>query len=275
MNSELSLEEIKKIEYELLMQFHKICTEQSYRYSLGGGTLLGAIRHRGFIPWDDDIDVMMPRPDYDRFIDYCINNNTPFILFSHECDENYIMLDAKLSSKDTIIVDSSLIGGKKEIGIHIDVFSIDGLGMTEKEAVSQYNRTSIKRELLNAKTWKRFFKSKTHSFYYEPLRFALYFFSRFCNAHKLIRNIERINRSIDFDSSTYAGCVSGAYRSKEIMEKAVFDEYTEIEFEGAYFKAIKKYDAYLHKHYGDYMELPPVEKRVTHHTFKAYRKGEN
>ena len=72
MKEEIDLEQLKKIEIDLLVAVDKICQQQNLRYSLGGGTLLGAVRHNGFIPWDDDIDIMMPRPDYDAFISYCL-----------------------------------------------------------------------------------------------------------------------------------------------------------------------------------------------------------
>ena len=83
---EISLDELKKIEFEILVEIDKICREQNIRYSLCGGTLLGAIRHGGFIPWDDDIDIFMPRPDYNRFLEYCIQNSTTFSLLCNKTD---------------------------------------------------------------------------------------------------------------------------------------------------------------------------------------------
>ena len=75
---ELSLDEIKNIELNLVQQFHDICQEQGLRYSLAYGTLLGAVRHKGFIPWDDDVDIIMPRPDYMKFLDYCLSHDIQF-----------------------------------------------------------------------------------------------------------------------------------------------------------------------------------------------------
>jgi len=77
------LKEVQKIALSLLIEFDNICKAQSLRYSLGGGTLLGAVRHNGFIPWDDDIDVMMPRPDYEKFLKYCTENLLPFDILSY------------------------------------------------------------------------------------------------------------------------------------------------------------------------------------------------
>ena len=78
MKTEINLEQLKKLEVELLSEVHKICLQENLRYSLGGGTLLGAVRHKGFIPWDDDIDIMMPRPDYEAFLSYCETHDVLF-----------------------------------------------------------------------------------------------------------------------------------------------------------------------------------------------------
>ena len=271
MKKELTLEEIKETELNLLVQFHDICQKNGLRYSLGGGTLLGAVRHKGFIPWDDDIDVMMPRPDYEKFLKYCINNTTPFKLHYYKYSSNYVLIDAKISDPSTILVDKVLSSKRNKVGVFIDVFVIDGLGDNEQAAKKQFMKTSVKREVLNAMTWDKFFRSKTHPLYYEPLRFVVYILSRIANAQKLLSSIDRINREVNFDSSKYAGCVSGVYRTKEIMKTSVFKSYVKLKFEDQEFWCIKDYDSYLKQHYGDYMELPPEEKRQTHHTFKAYR----
>ncbi len=220
MNGIIDLNELKKIELDLMTDVHEICEREGFGYSLGGGTLLGAVRHKGFIPWDDDIDIMMPRPDYDAFIEYCATHETPFAVRSFEND-----------------------------------------------------KTSFKRELLVAANWKKFFRSKTRPWYYEPIRFAFYVLSRGVNKSKLFDKIQGVYKKIDFDKSKYAAAVGGAYREREILPQSVFTEYIELPFEGKSFKAIAAYDTYLSSIYGDYMKLPPEEKRTSHHTFTAYYKS--
>ncbi len=268
---ELSLKEIQETELELLLAFDRVCSEQGLRYSLGGGTLLGAVRHKGFIPWDDDIDVMMPRPDYEAFLNCCKVVPADFDLASHDTEEGYYNLFAKLSDRNTIIIDE-LSQTADETGISIDVFPIDGLGETEEQAKKIFHKTDFHRELLNAAAWKRYFRSKTHSIVVEPIRLAMYVLSRFTNPKKLIEKIEKENKKHPFEGSVYAGCVCGSYREKEIMRTWTFENYCDMEFEGHQLKAIQNYDEYLKKHYGDYMKLPPEEKQKTHHTYKAYRK---
>ncbi|MCR4814949.1 MAG: LicD family protein [Lachnospiraceae bacterium] len=267
---ELKLNEIQDIELNLLIGFDRICRENGFRYSLGGGTLLGGIRHKGFIPWDDDVDVMMPRPDYENFIRYAREHQTVFRLISYEDTPKYTGLFAKIFDPSTKIEDE-VNTTDYPTGIYIDVFPLDGLGMTEKEAVKRFRKTSFKREVLNAVSWKKFTRSKTHSILLEPVRLAMFLLSRMANPEKLLEKIDAVNRGFDFEKSGYAGCVCGCYREKEIMKTDVFRNFVTVEFEGRDFMAIRDYDDYLKMHYGDYMLLPPEEKRQTHHTYKAYR----
>ena len=267
---ELTLQQIREIELNLLIEFDRICNEKGYRYSLGGGTLLGAVRHKGFIPWDDDIDVMMPRPDYDKFVNFCENNIVPFNLITYDLVDGYYGLYAKISAPMTKLTDS-VMKLDFNIGVNIDIFPIDGLGNSMEEAIKIFKKTEFERELLNASLWKKYFRSKTHSILLEPIRFGLFLASRLVNPGKLLYRIDRENIRHPFDVSLFAGCVCGSYREKEIMTKETFEHYVDVEFENLKFKSIANYDDYLKKHYGNYMQLPPEEKRTTHHTCKAYK----
>ena len=155
--------------------------------------------------------------------------------------------------------------------MNIDVFPIDGLGDSKKEALKIFKKTAWDREMLNAVLWKKYFRSKTHSILVEPIRLTMYIISRFIDPKRLLKRVDEENSKHPFELSSYAGCVCGSYREQEIMTKNTFENYVDLEFEGNILKGIKNYDEYLTKHYNKYMELPPKEKRVTHHTYKAYR----
>ena len=263
----VTFDELREIEADLLYSFDDICRNQGFRYSLGGGSLLGAIRHHGFIPWDDDVDVMMPRKDYQSFLKYCKESSVPFRVIDNGSDVDYLNLFAKIEAINTFTDNHS---NNKRYGINIDVFPLDGLGDSYKEAKKNFNKTSFQRELLNACKWKSFSRSKTHSLYLEPIRLFFFLISRFTNPQKLINRIEKQMQKDDFDDSTWAGCICGSYRVKEIVPRIELSEYDDVQFENHMLRALRNYKRYLTQHYGDYMKLPPKEKQITHHTFDAY-----
>ena len=265
-------DELKKIQFALLKEFKNVCELIKVNYSLIGGTLLGAFRHKGFIPWDDDIDVCMTRDDYHVFCDFCFKNKTNFVLLNHETNENYGYLFAKLYDPNTI--QNELLANRKKIslGVHIDLFIYDAMGDTYKKAKKEFNKSSFKRELLVAANWKKYQKSKTHSWVFEPIRFCLFLLSRPVQYDCLIKKIEKIYTSKRFESISYVANLASDKRSKSIIERSCFDKYVELEFEGELFKVFQGYETYLKSMYGDYMKLPPEEKRITHHTFEAFYK---
>ncbi len=263
-------EELKKIQIELLDAFDAICRKENLRYSLGGGTLLGAVRHQGYIPWDDDIDVMMPRPDYDKFISICLGQDVPFGLLSFETNKNYVDLSAKIYRRGTVIEDNAEYLQTAKCGVNIDIFPIEGLANDYKSAKKVFRKTSFKRNLLIAAQWKKFSRSKTRPWYVEPFRFAFYAASKMIDKSKTFEAVQRVYKNIDFDKVGYVAAVGGTYREKEILPKELYVDYVDLFFEGKPYKAIGGYDRYLSSIYGNYMQLPPEEKRVSHHTFHAY-----
>nr|WP_246201197.1 LicD family protein [Streptococcus ovuberis] len=255
-----------------MKEFDQICREQSFDYSLGGGTLLGAVRHGGFIPWDDDVDIMMPRPDYEKFLSYCQKNNVPFDCLSCQYSPGYNDLFARLSDKSTVVVADHLSVASQQIGICIDIFPIDGLGDTEEKALRQFRRNRFRQELLIASKWKNYFRSQTRSIWYEPIRMLFFLISRMVDSSKLCRILDREFQKVKFSTANYSACISGTYREREIMKTSIFSKLSRIEFEGIEFLAIANYHSYLTKHYDKYMELPPEHKRKAHHNNKIYWK---
>lgn len=273
-SKKIGLDKLKEIELNLLIQIDEICREQGFRYSLIGGTLLGAVRHQGFIPWDDDIDIAMPRPDYERFLTYCHDNCPQFLTICNRYEPKYGYLFAKICDANTVMIEKNLNKNDIQLGVYVDIFPLDGLGENQKEALKIFSRTEFQRELLVASNWKRYFRSKTHAWYYEPIRLGFFLLSRFVNFRKQILSIEKRCLRHNFDQSEFCGALCGVYRKREVMPRNVYAEYIELQFEGKNFLALKDYDYYLSHIYGDYMKLPPEEQRVTHHMFEAYFKKE-
>lgn len=266
----LNIEEIKNRELNILISVDKFCRENDIRYSLCGGTLIGAIRHKGFIPWDDDIDIFMPRPDYNRFI---TSYSDPFykVMFCNR-DNNYIGLFAKVYDDDTILEENGNFG--ETVGVNIDVFPIDGLpsnkliryfhlkwmkflqGLIVSASVNDYSKRSFVRkiQIFIIKLLLSFIKNK-HGI-------ALF-------------TIDQAQKYKYEESELVADVVWG-YGMKEVIKKDITNNYIEGVFENHYFKYIKDYDVYLTNIYGDYMSLPPDEERVNKHDLTVYiKKGEN
>lgn len=260
---ELTLEEIREIQLNILTSIHNICEKYGIRYSLGGGTLLGAVRHQGYIPWDDDIDIMMPRPDYERFLELYSEEGEYVVQDCHN-DETYFYPFAKVYDQRTFLQELVV-----RSGVYVDVFPIDGLPVKEK--TEEYYK-----KLINIVYKEIYYSSKTYKIRdgNRYILYAKYLLKRILSPKRRIalQHLDNLVHSYEFDESEYAGSICGRYGVKEHMPLDVFQHYIKLSFEGHYYNAIENYDSYLKAHYGDYMQLPPIEKRVSNHINKVYWK---
>lgn len=264
---ELSLQELKDIEFEMLKMFHSFCVENNIRYFLAYGTLLGAIRYKHFIPWDDDVDLLIPREDYNRLIKL-FKDNDRYRLFAYEKDGKCLFPFAKLCDMTTRKIEPNYDNGV-ELGVDIDLFPLDAwdddFEKAKKEAkiISKYmfrlNLTKLQKpDSLNPV--KRFIKGITM------------FFCKLRGSEYYIKKIIAESNKKEQKGNSYVGSKSWCvYGERGINPAEAFAEAIEVEFEGGKFFAPKGYDAYLTCLYGDYLPEPPKEKQKTHHTFKAYR----
>ena len=271
MNERIDSSAIKRISLDILIEIDKICRGNDIRYFLCGGTLLGAVRHNGFIPWDDDVDILMPRPDYERFIDFCSKNSTSFKLFCLQNNKSYNQMYAKACNPNTIVFDKEAKIKMCSFGIWVDIFPLDGAGDTEKSALQFYNKNLPSFYFFNAARWKTYYKSKNKKRGRGFFRFALFIISRFVfNVHGLALRVEKKYKKKEYDNNLFCCNFFGAYGTKEIVERRLFLETKELLFEGHYFMGPAKFDEYLTHIYGDWRELPPEEKRVSNHDFEAF-----
>lgn len=264
---ELQLAEIKQIETEILKKFDAFCSENGIRYFLSNGTLLGSVKYKGFIPWDDDIDVLMPREDYERLINSYVSEGDMKLL-CREHDNNYLFPFAKLTDTTTVIKGQTALKNY-ECGVHMDIFPIDGWS----DDVDQAERDA---DLLHkyvaqcGLSISKFGKGRT--FLRTVIKNLLILFTRIKTYRRCFEQLYKKTAESIHSQTNNCGCVVWAvYGKHEVIPSHVFSDVIHVEFEGGRFPAPVGYDLYLRSLYGDYEKDPPVEKQKTHHSFKAYK----
>lgn len=264
---ELSLQEIKQIELEILKEFHSFCVENNIRYFISHGTLLGAIRYKGFIPWDDDLDVLVPREDYDRLLTL-FRDSDQYRLCAFEKNRDYLYPYAKLCDMSTRKVEGGYNNGM-ELGLDIDVFPLDHWDDDLEKAKLESKRQN--RNMFHLYLTKLRKPDSLHP----AKRFVKGIVMALCKLRGSAYYVEKIIQGADKPEQKGSRYMGGkawnVYGERDILPAEVFAEAIELEFEGEKFFAPVGYDAFLTSLYGDYLPEPPVEKRKTHHSFKAYR----
>lgn len=254
---------------DVLSVFIRICEAQGLRYFCAGGTAIGAVRHQGMIPWDDDIDVFMPRPDYDRFLRLAAQSMPEgYEVLSPYATKDYPMYFAKMCNARTTLLENERI--PCVFGLYIDIFPLDGACddvetcyrekrrfkrlMNKLEAVSTHNSFGEYVGLLaKRREWGRF-AVKTVAFC-----------CRSWLRRWLLKQMDSIAYGHDYAMSSRVVTYSGAYQRQEIYPKAWLETPQMFAFEGLMVNLPHDYDAYLRHFFGDYMTLPPVEQRASHH----------
>lgn len=268
--TQLSSAEQRKIMIGIFSQFHLFCVEYALTYSMSAGTLLGAVRHQGFIPWDDDIDIMMPRSDYGIFV-----NKFPRWAKKHckqyrllcEKSRDYFNYFSKIIDSNTLVVEK---GRNETIGIWIDIMPVDFV--SKEKAVEDYE--PIKKHIYSIRRFGKRFVYQKITIKMNPICFVktlaanLYLFlkRRFLRNIRKQFHINRINRYIKRHKGNENMCfyLRSVIDFWYVMPNLNIYDTCELQFEGSKFFAIKKWHEYLTIHYGDYMKIPNEDEKEVH-----------
>lgn len=235
---QLTIEDAKQIELEILDYIDTLCKKHNINYIINYGTLIGAVRHQGFIPWDDDIDLSMPQEDYQRFINIFQKEKSKYKLLSLETDKNYFNNFIKITDSTTKIIDTRNTK-TYESGVFLDIFPMDC-----------------------------FDDPKVIDTCYKLESFKLLSFSKHKNI--VYKEIQKYSR----ENGQYMAFIPSKFKEKEVFPSGTFKELILTEFEGRMLPVPKKYDQFLTQMYGDYMTSPSKEMQEWYsHSIKAYHKS--
>lgn len=252
------IHELRQIQMGILDSVHQFCEAHGLRYFLSSGTLIGAVRHKGYIPWDDDIDIYMPRQDYEQFLQTYSDAKGVYRAINPQTEPHYYYTFAKVVDLRTLMVEDETEG--YEIGVFMDIFPVDYVTDDLQERERIFKEKKLLYKIRRCKISNS-----------NPLQSKLAYFV-YKHWPLSIKQIERsIRKLIVLDEPTRTVCnmteagpkIKGCFPAEDIASSI------DIEFEGKLYKTMVGYKDYLERTYGDYMTLPPVEQRVTHH-FEAY-----
>ena len=261
------IREIQQMELGIMEYIHEICQKIGVKYFLAYGSLIGAVRHKGFIPWDDDMDICMLREDYEKLQDYLISNpNERYEVMSYKNNLNYVYPFMKVQDNHTYLLEED-VRIDSNMGIYVDIFPVDGY----EDDVEFKNKMTklIKKRQLSCYTFKGI--TNTKSVLNSLLRYVSVIIFYFTNTNKYVAQIEELAKSRKVSDYEQVDYLIYKDMNKPVWRREWLEQVTTGIFEGKEFTIPKNYHEILTSDYGDYMQLPPVEQRVSHHDFKLWK----
>ena len=261
------IREIQQMELGIMEYIHETCQKIGVKYFLAYGSLIGAVRHKGFIPWDDDMDICMLREDYEKLQDYLISNpDERYEVMSYKNNLNYVYPFMKVQDNHTYLLEED-VRIDSNMGIYVDIFPVDGY---ENDANFKNNMTKlIKKRQLSCYTFKGI--TNTKSVLNSLIRYISVIIFYFTNTNKYVAQIEELAKSRKVSDYEEVDYLIYKDMNKPVWRREWLEQVTTGTFEGKEFMIPKNYHEILTSDYGDYMQLPPVEQRVSHHDFKLWK----
>lgn len=267
---ELTLKEIQFETLKIMNVIHSICQKENLRYSLFYGTLLGAIRHKGFIPWDDDLDIVMPRSDYNKLAEYFKNHAEellPFKWFSYETVPNYPYMIARVCNTEFRMEAEN----EKDYGCgtFVDIYPLDGAGNGNHNLF--YNKAWFFSSMYFTKSRIKYVIPK--GFVKQVVKGFSYLLSKIFSFEFIRKKLLKFANKYSYEQSDFVASITWLVDGKKnVFRKSFFDELQLHDFEDTQFLIPKEYDSILKTRYGNYMQLPPESERIGHHFYKIFRK---
>lgn len=257
---QIELSEVKRMQIEILDDIVSFCEAHGLRYFLAYGTLLGALRHKGYIPWDDDIDIHMPRPDYEKFVALYNSDKNCNAVVTHEKNRRYHVPFAKVYRKGTLV--KEMFYKQSVFGVYVDIFPLDGI----KEKWQAF----ICGQCIKFMYIKTFIFCKHQSLARKARIAVTKLILLPFTEHLILGTMKRIATRYGYDQCTQVCSFGSRSAVREILPREVFEKSTMLTFEGKPYRAPQGYDRYLRQKYGEYMTLPHEEKRVSTHDSQAF-----
>lgn len=261
-----TLSELQDVLYDMLKAFAEFCDENDLRYYLYGGTLLGAVRHQGFIPWDDDVDVAMPRPDYERFIE--LTKNSPWEYYA-VCQ--YTQPFIKMVDTRTVMEERQL---RDELGMQsafIDIFPIDGLPESGEERQKHFRKLAILKQCLYFSIFD-IKKIKSSNFLKRIAHTMIYIAFSKIDYKKIRDAIAEEAKRYPYETSEYVSVGIWGKAERDLNKKEDLEKRIRLKFRDSYLWCQGNYDESLRLKYGEYMQLPPEDKRQPFHGIYYWKK---
>ena len=258
---------LHQVDMDIAKEVLQICQKYDLTYYMLGGTMLGAIRHKGFIPWDDDIDLGMPREDYERFLEVAPQELSAHLkLVNYRTDPDYMYYITRILDTETTVIEERIGNDNKYTHASIDIFPIDGTPNNPILRKIYFFRVMYHRALMSLCYKDSIDRKRKRS---KPEKLLLWIMERIpveklTTPYKQKCKIDKLLRKQKVEGSKYIGNIMGAYRTKEIVPAQYYGEGAMYPFEDIQMRGLAMYDEYLTYTYGDYMQLPPEGSRKTH-----------